>query len=115
MFTLCSAFFVVRTKKNVVLQRRYSHPIDRSTGARSDRTVILAALKSAKAYPDPLRRVSYFDAKTNDRLQFLTNNFALPALTVAEIYRSRWQWSCSSGGPNRTCASNTLRASPRMR
>ncbi len=91
VFTLCSAFFVVRTKKNVVLQRRYSHPVDRSTGVRSDQTVILAALESAKVYPDPLRRVSYFDAKTNKRLRFLTNNFTLPALTIAEIYRSRWQ------------------------
>ena len=91
VFTLCSAFFVVRTKKNVVLQRRYSHPVDRSTGVRSDQTVILAALESAKAYPDPLRRVSYFDVKTNKRLRFLTNNFTLPALTIAEIYRSRWQ------------------------
>jgi len=91
VFTLCSAFFVVRTKKNVVLQRRYSYPVDRSTGVRSDQTVILAALESAKAYPDPLRRVSYFDAKTNKRLRFLTNNFTLPALTIAEIYRSRWQ------------------------
>lgn len=91
VFTLCSAFFVVRTKKNVVLQRRYSHPVDRSTGVRSDQTVILAALESAKAYPDPLRRVSYLDAKTNKRLRFLTNNFTLPALTIAEIYRSRWQ------------------------
>jgi hypothetical protein len=91
VFTLCSAFFVVRAKKNVVLQRRYSHPVDRSSGVRSDQTVILAALESAKAYPDPLRRVSYFDAKTNKRLRFLTNNFTLPALTIAEIYRSRWQ------------------------
>jgi len=91
VFTLCSAFFVVRTKKNVVLQRRYSNPVDRSTGVRSDQTVILAAPESAKAYPDPLRRVSYFDVKTNKRLRFLTNNFALPALTIAQIYRSRWQ------------------------
>ncbi len=91
VFTLCSSFFVVRTKRNVVLQRRYSHTVDKSTGVRSDQTVILTAIKSAKAYPDPLRRVSYFDAQTNKRLQFLTNNFALPALTIAEIYRSRWQ------------------------
>ncbi|MDA0207744.1 MAG: IS4 family transposase [Acidobacteria bacterium] len=91
VFTLCSAFFVVRTKKNVVLQRRYSNPVDRSTGVRSDQTVILAAPGSAKAYPDPMRRVSYFDVKTNKRLRFLTNNFTLPALTIAEIYRSRWQ------------------------
>ncbi len=91
VFTLCSSFFVVRTKKNVLLQRRYSHPVDKSTGVRSDQTVILTTIDSAKAYPDALRRVSYFDAETNKRLKFLTNNFALPALTIAEIYRSRWQ------------------------
>ena len=59
VFTLCSSFFVVRTKKNILLQRRYSHPVDRSTGVRSDQTVILGAIESAQAYPDPLRRVSY--------------------------------------------------------
>ena len=91
VFTLCSSFFVVRTKKNILLQRRYSHPVDKSTGVRSDQTVILTALESAQAYPDSLRRVSYFDAATNKRLKFLTNNFALPALTIARIYRSRWQ------------------------
>lgn len=91
VFTLCSAFFVVRTKENVVLQRRYSHPVDKSTGVRSDHTVVLAAIGSAKAYPDPLRRVSYFDVETNARLKFLTNNFALPALTIAQIYKCRWQ------------------------
>ena len=80
VFTLCSSFFVVRTlglKKNILLPRRYSHPVDKSTGLRSDQTVILTAIESAKAYPDPLRRVSYFDSRTNKRLQFLTNNFAL--------------------------------------
>ena len=91
VFTLCSSFFVVRTKKNILLQRRYSHPVDKSTGLRSDQTVILTAIESAQAYPDSLRRVNYFDAATNKRLKFLTNNFALPALTIAEIYRSRWQ------------------------
>ena len=91
VFTLCSSFFVVRTKKNILLQRRYSHPVDKSTGLRSDQTVILTAIESAQAYPDSLRRVSYFDAATDKRLKFLTNNFALPALTIAEIYRSRWQ------------------------
>ena len=90
VFTLCSSFFVVRTKKNILLQRRYSHPVDKSTGMRSDQTVILTAIESAKAYPDSLRRVSYFDAATNKRLKFLTNNFALPALTIARIYKSRW-------------------------
>ena len=83
VFTLCSSFFVVRTKKNILLQRRYSHPVDKSTGVRSDQTVILRAIESAKAYPDSLRRVSYFDAATNKRLKFLTNNFTLPALTIA--------------------------------
>ena len=91
VFTLCSAFFVVRTKENVLLQRRYSHPVDKTTGVRSDHTVILTAIDSAKAYPDPLRRVSYFDIETKKRLKFLTNNFTLPALTITQIYKCRWQ------------------------
>ena len=91
VFTLTSAFFVVRTKSNVLLQRRYSHAVDKSTGIRSDQTVILTSFESASAYPDALRRVSYFDAETNKRLKFLTNNFALPALTIAQIYKCRWQ------------------------
>ena len=91
VFTLTSAFFVVRTKSNVLLQRRYSHAIDKDTGVRSDQTVILASFESASAYPDPLRRVSYFDTETDKRLTFLTNNFALPAVTIAQIYRQRWQ------------------------
>jgi IS4 transposase len=89
--TVSSAFFVVRTKSNVLLQRRYSHPVDKSTGVRSDQTVVLASFGSASAYPDTLRRVSYFDAETGKRLRFLTNNFALPAHTVAQIYKQRWQ------------------------
>jgi transposase len=91
VFTLSSAFFVVRTKHNVVLQRRYSHPVDKSLGLRSDHTVILTAIESVKAYPDALRRVNYFDAEMNQRLGFLTNNFALPAITIAQIYKCRWQ------------------------
>jgi hypothetical protein len=90
-FTLSSAFFVVRTKENVLLQRRYSRSVDKSVGLRSDHTVVLTAIESAKAYPDALRRVSYFDAETNQRLGFLTNNFALPALTITQIYKCRWQ------------------------
>jgi IS4 transposase len=90
-FTLSLAFFVVRTKENVLLQRRYSHPVDKSTGVRSDQTVVLATAGSATAYPDTLRRVSYFDAVTGKRLVFLTNNFTLPALTIAQIYKQRWQ------------------------
>ena len=91
VFTLCSAFFVVRTKENLLLQRRYSNPVDKSTGVRSDQTVILTTINSAKAYPDALRRVSYFDADTDKRLKFLTNNFVLPALTIAQIFKARWQ------------------------
>jgi hypothetical protein len=91
VFTLSSAFFVVRTKSNVLIQRRYSHPVDKTTGVRSDHTVILTAINSVKAYPDQLRRVSYLDVKTRKRFKFLTNNFILPALTIAQIYKSRWQ------------------------
>ena len=91
LFTLCSAFFVVRTKQNVLLQRRYSRPVDKTTGLQSDHTVILTEIASATAYPDPLRRVTYCDAETNQRLKFLTNNFVLPALTIAQIYKCRWQ------------------------
>lgn len=91
VFTLCSAFFVVRTKQNILIQRRYSRLVDKSTGVRSDQTVILTAIDSAKAYPDPLRRVSYHDAETDKHLKFLTNNFSLPALTIAQIYKCRWQ------------------------
>src|SRR6266481_6920523 len=91
IFTLSAAFFVVRTKSNVLLQRRYSHAIDKTTGVRSDHTVILTAIDSAKAYPEQLRRVSYLDVKTRKRFKSLTNNFTLPALTIAQIYKSRWQ------------------------
>jgi hypothetical protein len=91
VFTLSAAFFVVRTKSNVLLQRRYSHPVDKATGVRSDHTVILTAIGSAKVYPDPLRRVSYLDVETRKRFKFLTNNFTLPALTIALIYKARWQ------------------------
>ena len=91
VFTLSAAFFVVRTKSNILLQRRYSHPVDKTTGVRSDHIVILTAIGSAKAYPEQLRRVSYLDVKTRKRFKFLTNNFTLPALTIAMIYKSRWQ------------------------
>lgn len=89
-FTLSSAFFVVRTKANILLQRRYSRPVDKTTGLRSDHTVILTAMGSAQAYPDPLRRVTYCDPETGKRLKFLTNNFTLPPLVIADIYKKRW-------------------------
>jgi hypothetical protein len=91
VFTLSAAFFVVRSKSNVILQRRYSHPVDRTTGVRSDHTVILTTIGSASVYPDALRRVSYLDVETRKRFKFLTNNFTLPAVTIAQIYKSRWQ------------------------
>jgi hypothetical protein len=90
-FTASGAFFVVRTKSNVILKRRYSRAVDKTTGVRSDHTVILAAIGSAQVYPDALRRVSYFDVETGRRFKFLTNNFTLPALTIARIYKARWQ------------------------
>ena len=89
-FTLSSAFFVVRAKTNVLLQRRYSHPVDKDTGLSSDHTVILTSRKSATAYPDALRRITYCDPETGKRLKFLTNNFMLPPLAIAEIYKKRW-------------------------
>jgi hypothetical protein len=90
-FTLSLAFFVVRTKTNLQLQRRYSRPVDRKAGVLSDQTVVLATPQSAKAYPDPLRRIRYYDRVTEKRLGFLTNNFHVPALTIADAYRCRWQ------------------------
>jgi hypothetical protein len=90
-FTLNGSFFVTRTKANVLLQRRYSRPVDTCTGLRSDHTVILTTRGSASFYPDPLRRVTYCDPETGKRLKFLTNNFMLPALTIAQIYKRRWE------------------------
>jgi IS4 transposase len=91
VFTLSAAFFVVRTKENVVLQRRYSREVDKSTGVRSDHTVIFDDDSFRHGYPDSMRQVSYLDLETNQRFKFLTNNFVLPALTIAQIYKSRWQ------------------------
>ncbi len=89
--TLAASFFVTRTKDNVLLQRRYSHPVDRSSGVKSDHTVLLTTPGSAQHYPAALRRVRYFDAEHKRFLVFLTNNFELPALTIANLYKSRWQ------------------------
>ena len=88
VFTLSAAFFVVRTKENVLLQRRYSREVDKSSGLRSDHTVILTALNSAKAYPDAMRRVSYQDLETKKRFKFLTNNFALLRIPMMSISQS---------------------------
>src|ERR1035438_7312626 len=89
--TLAAAFFVTRTKTNVLLRRRYSHPVDRNSGVKSDHTVLLVASESIKHYPVALRRVRYFDSEHQRYLVFLTSNFELPALTIANLYKSRWQ------------------------
>jgi IS4 transposase len=112
-FTQSVAFFVVRSKANVKLRRRYSHPVDRSTGVRSDHTVILTASGSAKVYLHPLRRITYVDSETSKRLIFLTNNFTLPALTIAMIYRSRWQVELFSNGSSSTSESKLSMAPAR--
>ena len=91
VFHRSGAFFVTRTKKGVLLRRRYSHPVDVESGLRSDHTVVLTSADSRKNYPDPLRRVHYYDVEQDRRLRFLTNNFDLPALTVCHLYKSRWQ------------------------
>ena len=88
---LSAAFFVVRAKKSLRLRRRYSHAAPPETGVLSDQTVVPIAATSAKRYPDPLRRVRYYDTIQDRRLVFLTNNFELPALTIALLYKSRWK------------------------
>jgi len=86
-----SAFFVIRSKSNTRLRRIHSASVDKTIGVQADQTVILVGYKSRLAYPDAFRRIRYHDAKRNKRLVFLTNNFIIPAKTVADIYRSRWQ------------------------
>jgi hypothetical protein len=90
-FTQSAAFFVTRAKSNTQFQRRYSSPVDKSTGLRSDQTVILTGVTSATDYPAPLRRIHYVDAEHHNDLVFLTNHFALPAVTIAQLYRARWR------------------------
>jgi Transposase DDE domain/Domain of unknown function (DUF4372) len=85
------AFFVIRAKGNLQFNRRYSHQHDRMTGVRSDQTIVLTGPKTSTLYPIPLRRVSYYSAESDQRLVLLTNNFSVPALTVARLYRDRWQ------------------------
>jgi Domain of unknown function (DUF4372)/Transposase DDE domain len=85
------SFFVTRAKSNLKAQRRYSHPIDRSTGLICDQTIVLTGFYSKQAFNTPLRRVRFKDSATGKNLVFLTNNFALPALTIADLYRCRWQ------------------------
>jgi len=89
--SLAAGFFVTRSKSNLRCRRIYSHQVDRSTGLRYDQTIMLTGFYSLRDYPDKLRRIKYYDTDTNKTLIFLTNNFSLPALTIAQLYRCRWQ------------------------
>ena len=93
LFTIhqSSAFFVTRAKSNFDFKRLYSNPVDKSTGVLCDQIVTLQGFYAKKSYPDKLRRIKYYDADKKKKLVFLTNNFRLPALTIADIYRRRWQ------------------------
>jgi len=88
------AFFVIRAKSNTVYQRRYSHPVSsvsQASGVKCDQTIVLTGVKAKDDYPQPLRRIKYHDSKTDKTFNFLTNNFTIPAQTVADLYRYRWQ------------------------
>jgi len=90
-FTTSSAYFVTRAKRGLDFTRRNRRAVDKATGLRSDQSIVLAGLKTARHYPDQLRRISYLDQENDRRFVFLTNNFSLPALTIAQLYKSRWQ------------------------
>src|SRR5665213_2418842 len=90
-FHEAGSFFVTRGKSNLRAQRRYSHPVDRATGLICDQTIVLTGFYSLKGFETPLRRIRFNDPKTGKHLIFLTNNFVLPALTITELYRCRWQ------------------------
>ena len=85
------SFFVTRAKSNLKAERRYSHPVDRSTGIICDQTIVLSGFYSHQGFPEPLRRIKFRDPKTGKRLVFLTNNVTLPPLSIADLYRCRWQ------------------------
>ena len=90
-FTQGLAFFILPAKRNLHFARRTSRNVDKSTGLRSDNTIRLRGPKTATLYPQPLRRISYYAADLDRRFVFLSNNFSLPALTIAQLYRCRWQ------------------------
>lgn len=87
----CAAYFVIRKKTNTSFQRLYSNKVDKTTGLRCDQIIVLSSYYSKKAFPDKLRRVKYFDLETGKNLNFFTNQFAFSALTIANLYRCRWQ------------------------
>ena len=86
-----SAFFITRAKRNLQFKRLYSHIIDKTTGLQCDQVIVFKGYYAKQDYPEKLRRIRYFDAEKNKLLVFITNNFTLPALTIAELYRCRWQ------------------------
>jgi len=90
-FHEAGSFFVIRGKSNLKAQRRYSHPVNRSTGLICDQTVVFTGFYAHKDFEAPLRRIRFKDPETAKTLIFLTNNFRLPALTITELYRCRWQ------------------------
>jgi hypothetical protein len=90
-FHEAGSFFVIRAKTNLRAERRYSHAVDKSTGLVCDQTVTLTGFYSHKGFPAPLRRIRFKDPETGKRLVFLSNHFALPALTITKLYRQRWQ------------------------
>ena len=91
IFHAAGAFFVTRAKRGIRLRRRYSRTVDAATGLRSDHTVVLVSAASRKNYPEAFRRIHFFDEEQQRHLQFLTNNFDLPAITICHLYKSRWQ------------------------
>ena len=86
-----SAFFVTHARRSFRFRRLYSHPVDKSTGLRCDQTVKLVSFYPSKAYPEKLRRIRFVDAETDNRFNFITNCFTLPAFTITQIYKCRWQ------------------------
>ena len=90
-FTQAAAFFILRAKGNLAFVRRNYQKVDRNTGLRSDQTIVFSGPKSSNLYPDPLRRITYHATDFNKRFIFLTNNLTLPALTIAQLYKCRWQ------------------------
>ena len=91
VFHQCSSFFIVRAKANTSLRRLYSKPVDKSCGLRCDQIVVPTGFYARKRYPEKLRRIKFFDADKENRLNLLTNQMMLPALTIAQLYRCRWQ------------------------
>jgi len=90
-FHQAGSFFVTRGKSNLKVERRYSHPVDRKTGLICDQSVVLTGFYSHQGFQAPLRRIRFKDPETAKTLIFLTNNFVLPAFTITELYRCRWQ------------------------